>query len=185
MREAGLCGEAAPLLGGYLQPFNTWSDMSQVLPREAWPPEREVRSVSYFCGQMPDDPNEPPPSDHAYPRTQRELVQATTERWLDQAGQVLWPNAGDPRSPFGLAADLLVSRFFRANIDPSERYVLSLAGTTASRPPAHGPDFANLFLAGDWTRNPVLNAGCVESTIAAGMAAARAISGFPKTIAGE
>lgn len=132
---------------------------------------------------MPDDPNEPPWSDHAYPRTQRERVRATTERWLDQAGQVLWPNAADPQSLFGLKADLVLSDFFRANIDPSERYVLSLAGTTDSRPPANGPDFPNLFLTGDWTRNPVLNAGCVEATIAAGMEAAREIGGFPEKIA--
>lgn len=194
MHDAVRRGVAAPLLGGYLQPFNTWCDMSQVLPREDWAGGVEPGSVAYLCGQMPDDPQQAPTSDAGYPRRQRQVVRDTARRWLSDAGRVLWKHAADPRTPTGLAQEALVAppgvdafdaQYFRANIDASERYVLSLAGTTKSRPPVNGPEFPNLYLAGDWVRNPVLNAGCVEATVASGMAAARAISGYPRRIVGE
>ena len=189
--DRGVC---APLLGGYMQPFNTWCDMHQVMSQEAWPSSNEPATVAYFCGQMPDDPMQPTFTDHAYPATQRAQVLATARHWVRNAGPVLWPQAADPYQSLGLAKGTFITppgqdefdgQYFRANIDPAERYTLSLAGTTESRPRVHGPEFPNLYLAGDWTRNPVLNAGCVESTVASGMAAARAISGFPKRIAGE
>lgn len=195
MRDAALRGRAAPLLGGYLHPFNTWCDMSQVLAREEpWRGVGEARSVAYLCGQMPDDPQQAANHDHGYPRRQRERVREAARDWFVHAAPVLWPRAIDPRSPIGIDRSLLLAakvdtafeeQYFRANIDGSERYTLSLAGTTDSRPLPHSGDFRNLYLAGDWVRNPVLNAGCVESSVASGMAAARAICGFPQRIEGE
>lgn len=194
MQDAVDRGVCAPLLGGYMQPFNTWCDMHQVMPQETWPASNDPATVAYFCGQMPDDPNQPVHSDHGYPATQRAQVLATAQDWVRNAGPVLWPEAADPFQTSGMAVGTFIAppgqdefkgQYFRANIDPSERYTLSLAGTTTSRPPIHGPEFPNLYLAGDWTRNPVLNAGCVESTVASGMAVSRAICGFPKRIAGE
>ena len=68
------------------------------------------------------------------------------------------------------------AQFWGANIDPSERYVLSAAGSTRHRLAAGDSQFANLVLAGDWVYNgfPV---GCVESATLGGLQAARAITG--------
>ena len=94
----------------------------------------------------------------------------------------IWPSAVtasgalDPAKVFG--------EYYRANIDPSERYVLSVAGSTHFRLPSGESGFANLFLAGDWTRNG-LNVGCVEGAAISGAQAARAISNLPAEIPGE
>jgi hypothetical protein len=72
----------------------------------------------------------------------------------------------------------LDEQFFKANIDPSDRYVLSLPGTLRYRLHPWDSGYDNLFLAGDWTRCG-LNAGCVEAAVISGMLAAGAIRGFP------
>jgi uncharacterized protein with NAD-binding domain and iron-sulfur cluster len=62
---------------------------------------------------------------------------------------------------------------------PSERYVLSVPGSSKHRLPAHDPEeFTNLYLAGDWTENG-FNLGCVEAATMSGLQAANAISGYP------
>jgi hypothetical protein len=82
--------------------------------------------------------------------------------------------------------DRLRAQHWVANVDPSERYVLSLPGTLAHRlpKPGKGTGFRNLHLAGDWTRNGI-NAGCVEAAVMSGLQASRAISGEPRVIVGE
>jgi len=91
----------------------------------------------------------------------------------------LAPAGGD--DAVGHAA--LAEQYTRANIDPSERYVLSLAGSAKHRLRAGGSGFDNLYLAGDWVETP-LNAGCVEAAAMAGLAAAHAIGGGPPEIIG-
>jgi uncharacterized protein with NAD-binding domain and iron-sulfur cluster len=67
----------------------------------------------------------------------------------------------------------------RANVQPSDRYVQALAGTTKYRLEAgRSQHFANLYLAGDWTYNG-LNVGCVEAAVMSGMLAANDILGRP------
>ena len=75
-------------------------------------------------------------------------------------------------------------QFWRANVDPSERYVLSLVDTSIYRLHADQSGFSNLFLAGDWLKTG-LDAGCVEAAVMGGMQASRAICGVPQTIPGE
>jgi len=75
-------------------------------------------------------------------------------------------------------------QYWRANVDPSERYVLSVAGSSAHRIRADGSGLSNLFLAGDWLRTG-LDSGCVEAAVMGGMQAARAVSGYPAVIEGE
>ena len=59
------------------------------------------------------------------------------------------------------------SQFWRANIDPSERYVLSVTGSSKTRLRADQTGFENLFFAGDYTNNGI-NAGCMEAAVISG-----------------
>jgi hypothetical protein len=105
--------------------------------------------------------------------------------FLEQKLVYLWPSAS---TGTGFAWDMLAdpdgrqgparldSQYLRVNIDPSERYVLSVPGSTGYRLTANGAGIANLFLAGDWTACGI-NAGCVEGAVTSGMLAARAITG--------
>ena len=106
---------------------------------------------------------------------------------------VLWPEAYrddefdwqvlfDPQQQQGESR--FDSQYWRVNVDPSERYVLSVAGSSAYRLASDGTVFANLYLTGDWISTGV-NAGCVEAAVMAGMQTSRAICGFPNTINGE
>ena len=76
------------------------------------------------------------------------------------------------------------AQFFRANVDPSERYIYAAPGTLKYRLRSDQSGFDNLFLAGDWTRNG-LNVGAMESAAMSGMQASRAICGYPKRVAFE
>ena len=75
-------------------------------------------------------------------------------------------------------------QYYRINIDPSERYILSLPGTAQYRPRADQSGFRNLVLAGDWLATG-LNAGCVEAAVMGGLQASRAICGYPREIIGD
>jgi uncharacterized protein with NAD-binding domain and iron-sulfur cluster len=70
------------------------------------------------------------------------------------------------------------SQFWTANVDPSDRYVLSLPSTSAARISPLDTAVDNLTVAGDWTANG-LNVGCVEAAVMSGQLAAHAVSGRP------
>ena len=78
----------------------------------------------------------------------------------------------------------LRSQYTRANVDPTDRYVLSVAGSKQARMRSDDSGFGNLFLAGDWTLNGI-DAGSVEAAVMSGMQAAQGISGHPKSILGN
>lgn len=186
----------ASILSGYAQPSDTVADLSHLLPVEEWPAGHEPASVQYITGPW-KLPALPPFTDHDFPRRARDDLRALTIAFLEKNAAHLWPNGTSPSYPRGLDPMLLVdvddrlgidrylSQWWRVNIDPNEQYVLSVRGSTSSRVAPGNTGFSNVFIAGDWTWNPVLNAGCVEGTVASGMECARAYCGFPKTIAGE
>jgi len=64
-------------------------------------------------------------------------------------------------------------------MSPTDRYVLSLPGSTQYRLSPLDLDFDNLTVAGDWTATG-LDSGCVESAVISGQLAAHAISGAPE-----
>jgi uncharacterized protein with NAD-binding domain and iron-sulfur cluster len=182
------------VMTGYAEPLNTYADMAQIIPRETWLPGL-VKDVAYFTAPLMDAPVIPPFTDHDFPRREHERLKELSIRWLSEWTGALWPGA--PRyNPTGLDWELLVdsqgkrgvarfdSQFWRANIDPPERYVLSLPGSTAARLGSHESDFPNLYLAGDWTLTG-LNCGCVEAAAMSGLQASQAISGYPSHIPGE
>ena len=197
--------DVPPILTEYAQDLNTWADMPQLVKMEKWPADDEPSTIAYFCGPLKDDPFKiiPPSDDEGFPYERDEKVKKDCIQWLQDNTAPLWPKAtnaarghSNAPHPEGFDWDLLCAlegtnrenrfstQFWRANIDPSERYVQSAAGTGIYRMDADDSGFDNLYLAGDWV-NTTLNVGCVEAATMAGMAASRAICGEPRIIVGE
>jgi len=180
-----------PVLSGFTEPFDTWASMNQLLCRETWSQDDEPKGVSYFCNAFAVQ-SYPPADDHAFPQRCKDEVKVAAIHHLEHDMRALWtlvPPGGfdwnwlvDPLQGEGVAR--FDRQYWRANVDPSERYVQSLVGTTKHRLQADESGFANLILAGDWLKTG-LDAGCVEAAVMGGMQASRAISGFPQTIVGE
>jgi uncharacterized protein with NAD-binding domain and iron-sulfur cluster len=181
----------SPILDAYADCLNTWADMSHLIPREDWPPNAELHNIAYFCGPMKD--TDGAESDEV----SDDRVKKETILWMDAHTGVLWPKATLHANPAALDYGNLVAKpgaqgvermneqYFRANVEGSERYVLSVPGSAFYRMKAGGSGIANLFLAGDWVDNDFLNAGCIEAATMSGMQAARAISGYDHAIAWE
>jgi hypothetical protein len=74
----------------------------------------------------------------------------------------------------GLDPTLVISDFYRINLDPSEMYVQTFPGSVAHRLSPGKSGVSNLVLAGDWTKGKV-NAGCAEGAFESGKMAAEAI----------
>lgn len=180
-----------PILTGFGMPYDTWAPMDQVLASEDWPAESAPRSVHYFCGAMAVAPP-PPAADTGYPARCAALAKQQAIAQLEQRIGALWPAAAGSEFPWqwlvdpegGTGPARFDRQYWRANVDPSERYVLSVAGSSAYRPASAGAGLSNLYLAGDWIRTGV-NAGCVEAAVMAGMQASRALAGYPETIEGD
>jgi uncharacterized protein with NAD-binding domain and iron-sulfur cluster len=173
----------------YPEPLDTWADMTHLLPREDWAADATPGTLTYFCAPMPG--GIPPLDDRAAPAREDAQAKANALQWVKQWATVMWPQAADPATPGrGFDWSLLVApasaqgqarfdaQYWRANIDPSERYVLSVPGSTALRLRADRRDFTNLFVTGDWIYTGV-NAGCVEGTVMSGLLTANAIGGVP------
>ena len=161
------------------EPDASWADFAQVLPREGWP--AGVGGLFYGCGPMPDtDPPIPPPGDTGFPARMLASAMATADAFLQRSAQPVWPSASGAN---GLDPGVVVSRYDRVNIDPSERYVLAVAGGEFAKLPPDGSGYSNLFLTGCWVDNG-LNISSVEGTVMAGLAAAAAVTGEPIQITG-
>jgi predicted NAD/FAD-dependent oxidoreductase len=132
-----------------------------------------------------------PQSDSGYPARAAALAKANAVEQLTLRIGALWPAAAggmpwewlvDPAN--GSGQGRFDRQYWRANVDPSERYVLSVTGSSAGRPLSAGTGFSNLYLAGDWLRTG-LDSGCVEAAVMGGMQAARALCGYPERIEGD
>ncbi|WP_225737461.1 NAD(P)-binding protein [Dyella acidiphila] len=180
-----------PVLSGFTEPFDTWASMNQLLCRETWPAGDAPKNIAYFCNALALDAY-PSADDHDFPARCAAQVKAAAIEQLQTQIHALWSKAGSHDFPWdwlvdpagGTGAARLDSQYWRANIDPSERYVLSLVGTSRYRLRADQSGFSNLFLAGDWLKTG-LDAGCVEAAVMGGMQASRAICGVPAVIQGE
>lgn len=193
MAELGWTG-SVPMIGTWAEPLDTMADMSELLPAENWPADDAPKTILYLCGPKYSR-DEPPESDTGYPRRQLENVRQTAITWLSSNPAAMLPGGASLTNPAGLDFGHLhvvddaagVARFdqqyVRANVDPTERYVLSVAGSTKHRLGAGESGFDNLVLAGDWVFSG-LNAGSVEAAAMAGLSAANAISGDDVPIAG-
>ncbi|MCB2205099.1 NAD(P)-binding protein [bacterium] len=171
-----------PLLGAYVEKESTWADMSDLIQRENWPADATPKSLAYFCGVFEEVDSIPPWTDSDFPAQEYARLGSDVTAWQLSNIATLWPDVVDSNG--GFKPGVLLSQYLRANIDPNERYVLSVVGSTAHRLEAGGSGLSNMVLAGDWVRN-IINAGCVEAAVIGGMRAARALSGRPVHIIGE
>jgi hypothetical protein len=194
-----LHGGPGPILSTFGEPMDTWGDYSAALPSENWPQGTQVRGMAQFCGALKEgDLEVPPENEWEYPAVMKAWVVSAARQWVEEKLPFLWPNAfetgpdGKPRFRYDLlvdpkgrkSEDRFGAQWFRANIDPTERYVLSLPQTHRYRMSAHGTGFENFYICGDWTANGI-EAGCMEAAGISGLQAARAISGRAMIIPGE
>jgi uncharacterized protein with NAD-binding domain and iron-sulfur cluster len=183
-QELGWRWSTNSLMSMYVEPVDTYCDMSHLLPCEHWPDD-EVRHIAYLCGVIPSGEVDNPGAAAA-------SVLRNTREFLEQDAGRLWPAVATNPDGTGFDWDRLVapagstgpgrlaSQYLRVNHQLSEQYVLTLAGTVNSRLWPRERCFENLVFAGDWTRNG-FDAGCVEGAITSGMLAAQAICGHPAT----
>jgi uncharacterized protein with NAD-binding domain and iron-sulfur cluster len=180
-------GPAPPQLQtGFEEPFDTWSDMSHLIPTE----QLDSSGIAYFCNALPDDPTPIDLSNRGYPAIVCQTVKANAAAFLDGAMLELWPGAKSSSGVFDRT--LLLSfgsgspfdqQYYRANIDPPDLYVQSPAGSISSRLSPGMSGFGNMVLVGDWTKVE-LNIGCVETTVQSAMAASNAVCGSPAELRG-
>lgn len=172
-------------LSGFVEPFDTWADMSHLAPEESW--NKPVESIAYFCSVLPDTA----PAEGVtarYHEQQRELVRGNAVTFLDRDVRALWPCAASERGfrwdvlaaekGGGTGAERFGSQYWTANVNPSDRYVLSLPGSIEYRLSPLDLQFDNLTIAGDWTATG-LDTGCIESAVMSGRLAAHALSHQP------
>lgn len=82
----------------------------------------------------------------------------------------------DAAAPAG--RDRFATQYWRANVNPSDRYVIHTPGSFRHRISPLDRTYDNLTIAGDWT-NSGFHSGCVEGAVMSGLLAAHALSGCP------
>ncbi|NTS78730.1 NAD(P)-binding protein [Catenovulum sp. SM1970] len=184
--------EAPECLGYRTQAMDSWADVSYLAPREDWPSDNTPKDISYFCGVFNADkaPESPAPD---YPISQANKVKADFITMLKERIGLFWPKANPEPGVFKwdwLMADdtqqgeaRFDSQYWRANVDPSERYVQSTVGSSQYRLKTDESGFDNLYLTGDWIDNG-FNMGCVESATISGLLTAQAVTGEKYDIPG-
>jgi uncharacterized protein with NAD-binding domain and iron-sulfur cluster len=185
--------DAEITISGFVEPFDTWADMRHLLAQESW--QGSARSLAYFCNVLPDAPGASPERDPHHGQRASEQVRANAVRFLDEEIRHLWPRAVDAAggfpwqvlvdpaeasgmTPAAFGKARFESQFWKANVQPSDRYALSLPGSSGYRISPLDQTYDNLTIAGDWT-DCGFNAGCVEAAVMSGRLAAHALSTSP------
>lgn len=190
--DFGLDGSNRVVGANYTYPFNTFCDFTDLMQWEDWGDDGPG-SVIYWTGPMQAPAEWPDYDDHDYPAREHARVRATSIQYLRTIRGLL-PNANDnPDQPVSLDFNLLHDaqperaatgenridqQYWRANIDPTERYVNSMPGSVHHRKKAWESDYVNMALAGDWTYNG-MNIGSIESAATSGAMACLALTGQP------
>jgi uncharacterized protein with NAD-binding domain and iron-sulfur cluster len=193
-------------VSGFVEPFDTWADMTHVAPRESW--RASPRSIAYFCNVLPESADDPSPrawrdasgkeraaletAAGAFVAAQRDTVRENAIGFLNRDVHHLWPAAHSrlgefrwevlhaepqPRGAAGIRS--FEAQYWTANVRPSDRYSQALPGSTRFRISPLDRTYDNLTIAGDWT-SCGLNMGCVEAAVMSGLLAAHAIAGSPR-----
>jgi uncharacterized protein with NAD-binding domain and iron-sulfur cluster len=181
--ELGWEHDTNSVAGCYVEPLDTYCDMSHLVERESWGDGDGVRAIGYFCGVLPEGQGADPDAATAH-------VKDNAIEFLERDVGSLWPASAGAGAAGGAAAGFDWSRlvdhedrigaerfdaqYWRANTSLSDRYVLTTAGSVEHRLPSAKSGFDNLMLAGDWTKNGI-DGGCVEAAVVSGMQAARGL----------
>lgn len=180
-------------VGGFFgQDLTSFCDFSDLISEERWPADRAPKGLIYFIGALPDPEEIPGFHRHDYPARMAERVKWATVQYLRNIDGVLPATQGNVIDPRSLDFDLLVqhdgvdrrgvnrfeSQYWRANIDPNERYTLTVAGTVQYRLSPWESGYDNLVLAGDWTYTG-FNVGSFEGSVMSGKLASLTLSGAP------
>ena len=185
-RALGWRGPERFTVSGYVEPFDTWASMGHLIEREDWPLAERPGAIAYFCNALAGRPvterteaeaHDRKVADRAVTFLRRDLpvlLPGTRDR---STGDFRWDLLcdGAPSRGARTGPDAFTTQYWRANTDPSDRYVQSLPGTDRYRLAPGGSGIDNLYLAGDWT-DCGLNAGCVEAAARSGVQAAEAIA---------
>ena len=172
---------AAATVTGCGAPFDTFASLSHTIPYEDWPARHRPATAATFCAVLDER--------IASAGDPEAAVLDAAVGYLDERAANLWPaaRARDGGFDWSLlcgangetsAREALATQHLRANVDPSDRYVLSVPGSAPYRLRADESGYDNLVLAGDWTETG-LNAGCIEGATLGGLQAANAVLGRP------
>jgi uncharacterized protein with NAD-binding domain and iron-sulfur cluster len=163
----GRCYSERTVFGTFIEPIDTWADMSQLIPREDW--SVPVNNIAYLCGAMKDsDPaSEEVPRELTREMLEKDMSIVWTTSYRDGKFRYDWLAVDEPGATF-TDEERFRKQFFRVNTQPTELYVLSVSGSTKYRLDPANPGYANLSLAGDWVLNGFA-LGCVESAVLGGM----------------
>lgn len=178
--------EASSNVSSFVEPFDTWADMSHLINQESYP--GRVRSIGYFCNVLPtSDLTDEDLADPTFPQKQRRIVRDNAIKFLNRDIKHLWPRASKHGEfKWGLVNQGEMenlehpfdSQFWTANVNPSDRYVLCLPGTVQFRISPLDETYDNLTITGDWT-DCGFNFGCVEAAVMSGRLASHALSHSP------
>ena len=157
-------------------PLNVWADMSHLIADEGWRGGERPGHLSYYVSPLADAIAESDAHAQVREHAMRVLAGAGAQHVrAPDAPAFAWSDLVDRRRDAPSDAARLDAQYLRANTHPSDRYVLSVAGSTLHRLPPYDPEgYRNLVLAGDWTRNG-MNCGAMESAVRGGLLAARAL----------
>jgi uncharacterized protein with NAD-binding domain and iron-sulfur cluster len=182
--------DVPPSLSAFVTPFDTWADMTHLARIEN--PGHPAKTIAYFCSVL----DTVDPSEHVgehFARYANELVRDNAVGFLNNSIGHLWPHAVDEygfkwsllTSPGSLSdmstsdSSRLESQYWRANVNPSDRYVLSLPGSIRYRISPLDKTYDNLTICGDWT-DCGFNLGCIEAAVMSGRLASHALSLYPR-----
>ncbi len=130
---------------GFRSGMPTFADLSEVLRSEDWQSEGPPTRLFYLVDTTPtDDPLD---------------IDGAIDRWASAAG---------------LGPGVVQHRYTRLNVEPTERYVLTLPGTVDARLEPADARIGNLRFAGDWTATSI-NGGSVEAAFESGERAAASL----------
>ncbi len=175
-------------LSAFCKPFDTWADMTHLVPEESW--KTHPKAIAYFCNILADPESGEDEQSPDYPKKRHEEVRDSAIRFLNEKIGALWPQATDGRAfrwellidadgKCGVDQMQFDSQYWTANVNPSDRYVLALPGSMNYRISPLDNTYDNMTVAGDWT-DCGFNEGCVEAAVMSGRLAAHAISDLPK-----